>query len=34
MRKENGVWNNIPYNWKICGGMIVPPPNNKKFVKL
>lgn len=25
MRKENIIWNIIPYNWKICGGMIVPP---------
>lgn len=32
MRKENSVWDNIPYNWRICGGMIVPP--HKSFVKL
>lgn len=34
MRKYNSIWNNIPYGWYLRGGMILPPPNHKKFVKL
>lgn len=34
MRKNNSVWDNIPYGWYITGGMTLPPPNHKKFVKL
>lgn len=34
MRKNNSIWNNIPSGWCIRGGMIVPPPDRKKFVKL
>ena len=34
MREENSIWNNVPSGWRICGGLVVPPPNNKKFVKL
>lgn len=34
MRKNNSVWDNIPRGWYIRGGMIVPKPNHKKFVKL
>lgn len=34
MRQENSIWDNVPNGWCICGGMIIPSPNNRKFVKL
>jgi len=34
MRQENSIWNNVPNGWCICGGMIIPSPNHRKFVKL
>lgn len=34
MREENSIWNNVPSGWRICGGLIATPPNNKKIIKL
>ena len=34
MRENNSIWNNVPYNWSLRGGTIVPLPNNIKFLKL
>lgn len=34
MRENNSVCDNIPDGWCIRGGMIVPKPNHKKFIKL
>ena len=34
MKENYDIRDTIPYNWKICVGMIVPPPNHKNFIKL